>query len=79
MPRRESLVCERHWSRSWKIEGLQFGNLKAGTSNELIDLAIKMTITREPLPNRCQSILPCDYPRVRCASVLDKNKRSGRP
>src|SRR5262249_6546828 len=79
MARRESLICEGHGSWSGKIAGLQFGNLKAGGGDQIIDLAVEMTITREPPPNRCQAILPGVYPGISCASMLQKNKRSTRP
>jgi hypothetical protein len=74
----QSLVGVRHCSRTEEIARLQLNDSKTRRHDESVYFAIEVTTTADPLPSRCQAVLPRRYSTVRGLPVLDeKHATSG--
>src|SRR5262245_29992442 len=76
---RRPLVEVCHDPRSRNVSGVEPVDAEAVLFEQVVDLAVEMTATRDAPPQRCDAVLPARHARIRRAAVLDEYETAGGP
>src|SRR6516225_6915593 len=76
--RRPTLKHEGPWPRAFHIAGFDGINLKPGSTDQIVHLAIEVTAPTDPLPIRRQTMLPASNPNFRRQTMLDEKQSPAR-